>query len=172
MERPSWEVFNWWLFSQENQHLLIINRDITLTMLHSNDLYFKWVIITYKNDWSSYKLKWASVSYLTTPFRSRQFSKAFYYLIIHYLAIPGNEFSAELDESQSPTSCRHQDSGPKQVWLACISPYSWGALLLKTIEVSRWGNTRSHNLWKAGANQELSVRPRAEGAVSGMKWCL
>lgn len=30
----------------------------------------------------------------TRPFRSRQFSKVFYYLIIHYLAIPGKEFSA------------------------------------------------------------------------------
>lgn len=30
----------------------------------------------------------------TRTFRSRQFSKAFFYLIIHYLAIPGKEFSA------------------------------------------------------------------------------
>lgn len=49
----------------------------------------------------------------------------------------------------SLTSCgrtgKGQEIRPQQVWLACISRHSWGALLLKTIELSRWGKTSSQN---------------------------
>jgi len=49
----------------------------------------------------------------------------------------------------SLTSCRRTSRGqeirPKQVWLAYISRHSWGALQLKTTELSRWGSFRSCN---------------------------
>lgn len=49
----------------------------------------------------------------------------------------------------SLTSCRRAGRGqeirPEQVWLVCISRHSWGALQLKTTELSRWGNSRSCN---------------------------
>lgn len=49
----------------------------------------------------------------------------------------------------SLTSCwrtgRGQEIRPRQVWLACISRHSWGALQLKTTELSRWGDSRSCN---------------------------
>lgn len=72
----------------------------------------------------------------------------------------------------SLTSCRRTGRGqeirPQQVWFACVSHHSCGALLLKTIELSRCGKTSSQNyVVKSRGKPTVFCVPWGRGSLYG-----